>query len=265
MYTEKELEIEMFENTFGHKKRLYWMIDKLEQDNSILEVGCGTGIMITCPLLKLGFDIHGIDIDEESINYGKEIFSQNELDSNRLILDDIGHIRHKYDVIILSEVLEHIPKSEAEDFIVKIKKLMNKNSKLLITIPNGYGWFELESLIYFKLKIWNFFSLIKIPKIVDWVKKLIIRDEFTNNEVSTLSSSPHVRRFTLRTASEFLKDNGITVNSKEGSTLFAGPMSDLIITGFKPQMKINNFLGSKLINIASGFYIECILGDTETD
>ena len=257
MYIEKELKIEMFENTFGHKKRLYWMIDKLEQDASILEVGCGTGSMITCPLLKLGFDIHGIDIDEKSINYGKDILSQNGLDSDRLILNDIGQLERKYDVIILSEVLEHIPKSEADEFLGKIKKLMNKNSKLLITIPHGYGWFEFESLIYYRLRLWKFISLIRIPHIIFLVKKHIIKNQFINQKISTLSSSPHVRRFTLRNASKFLKDNGITVNSKEGSTLFAGPMSDLIITGFKPLMKVNNFLGSKLINIASGFYLEC--------
>ena len=49
------------ENVYGHRKRLGWLSKHLKPGDRIVEVGCGTGYMITLPLLASGYDITGIE------------------------------------------------------------------------------------------------------------------------------------------------------------------------------------------------------------
>ena len=47
-------EIDLEENAYGHRKRVEWIVAQLKKTDRIVELGCGTGIMITRTLCKLG-------------------------------------------------------------------------------------------------------------------------------------------------------------------------------------------------------------------
>src|SRR3989338_11002539 len=61
------------DNTYGTQKRLRFMQEKIErfQPKRVLDVGCGTGSMVTVPLARKYPHIQflGIDMDSESIRF----------------------------------------------------------------------------------------------------------------------------------------------------------------------------------------------------
>jgi hypothetical protein len=74
----------MKENIYGHAKRLPGMLSHLQKTNSIVEVSCGTGGRVCLPLAKHAYDIVGLALDEQSIQYGRGMFRGERLDPNAL-------------------------------------------------------------------------------------------------------------------------------------------------------------------------------------
>lgn len=105
-------------------------------DKSILDIGCGLGqTMIS--LTKLGYkNVSGIDVSAEAIDSAKK---------NNLKVQEISSIREyalnceqKYDLIIMSHVLEHLEKKEVIDTLKIIKSsLLDSGGKLLLVVPNA--------------------------------------------------------------------------------------------------------------------------------
>jgi len=246
------------ENSYGHLKRLSWIIRKLSPRATICEIGCGTGAMIVFPLVAKGFNAIGVDADDKSIQFGKEFFKKEGLPKVLYTLDEFAQRLDKFDVIIVSEVLEHIESEEYPAFFQQIKAKLKEGGQLIVTVPNGYGWFELESYLYFKKNIGKFLEKLKITYRIDHLKNLLLRKtDWVNTVPSTLCHSPHVQKFTHRSIQKLLKDHNFNISSITGSVLFAGPFSDLFFAGFNPILKLNNFLGSFLPILASGFYVDC--------
>ena len=96
------------ENIYGHSKRLEWIVANLEKDTDVIELGCGTGSMISIPLAVQGYQIIGIDTDDRSIAFGRELLRARGLSSSVLQQKDIREISMRPNVLIASEVLEHL-------------------------------------------------------------------------------------------------------------------------------------------------------------
>lgn len=116
------------------------------KDLRILEVGCGKG-GITFPLVSLGCKVRAFDIDETSVAYVRSQIVTNKI-KNLTVTVESGYTfddGNTYDIVIASEVFEHVlkPSMLAEN----ITKRMNEGSYLIVTIPNGYGPWELVNRI----------------------------------------------------------------------------------------------------------------------
>lgn len=132
-YKEKPLEY------LANKESSYWSIfysltNILHTNLSahILEVGSGLGYF-TYSLQKFGFvNTRGLDISSEAVNTAKTTFG------NYYVCDDIYQYaernKNKYDVIILTEVIEHI--EEPISFLKTLSSLLNSNGTILMTTPN---------------------------------------------------------------------------------------------------------------------------------
>jgi 2-polyprenyl-3-methyl-5-hydroxy-6-metoxy-1,4-benzoquinol methylase len=242
------------ESIYGSRNRLNWLTKFLTKKQKIIDLGCGTGSMITIPLISKGYDIIGIDLDKKSIEFGKNILRENNLDPDRLLCTDFLSTSIEPDIIILSEVLEHLSSSMLNEILTMAFKKLKPNGSLLITVPNGYGCFELESFLWNKLKLGKLLEKIFIVEAI-----IILKNKILGNTIelypSTLDSSPHVQRFTYKSIEEVLKQNNFTLIEKLGGSLISGPFSNLFFTGIKPVMKLNLFLGKIFSPIASDFYI----------
>ena len=96
------------ENIYGHVARVLWMRDHLRPTDHAVELGCGTGYMITLPLRSWGYDVVGVDLDEPSILYGRAVMREAGIDEEVLQCVDIADYARDITVLIASEVFEHM-------------------------------------------------------------------------------------------------------------------------------------------------------------
>jgi len=68
------------ENVYGHAKRLDWILAHLRPGDTVLDVGCGTGAMITIPLARRGVRVTGRDTDRASVTLGQGLARDAGLD-----------------------------------------------------------------------------------------------------------------------------------------------------------------------------------------
>lgn len=242
------------ETIYGTLNRLEWVKKFITKDQLLIDIGCGTGSMMTIPLILQGYSITGYDLDQKSIDYGKKLLCMNNIDENCLICCNVGTLKLQQDGIILSQVLEHLGDKELNDILTLSYSLLKPGGVLLITVPNGYGLFELESFLWNKVGIGKLLGFLKITNIIAKIKNLIF-GKLETEHPSSLDSSPHVQRFSYRSIEKKLKKHHFIIKHKQGGSFMSGPFSNLLFTGIKSVMKINLFLGRSLPFLASDFYI----------
>jgi SAM-dependent methyltransferase len=116
---------------------------------SLLEAGCGLG-GVTLPLASLGAEVTAFDIDEQAVRTVQAEARERGFKTltatcaSAYDFDDGA----SYDVIVLSELLEDLLRPE-----VAFRNLMRRarpGTFVVITIPNGYGPYELA----YRTKAW---------------------------------------------------------------------------------------------------------------
>ncbi len=218
----------------------------LKEDASyVLEVGCGAGGIIDYFRDK-GFQVKGIDLGEEYINYGKEKYG---LDLETATLADISNNK-KPDIIIYSHILEHILDVNKE--IELIKQFLKKNTLVYIEVPgikeihrnyeanilryfqNAHTFhFTLESLVNLMAK--HGFELVEGNQ---FVKSIFQYTGVTKNSVSDYTSVVNYLEqtekkrflypFTLRAIRENSKQTILTLLDKTGTRNFAKNLKEKI-------------------------------------
>lgn len=262
------------ENIYGHLKRLEWVRDNIKRGERVMEFGCGAGTMVTIPLIADGYDVIGLDRDERSIEYGRDVLRKYGFDPARLVCKDLNEMDEQFDVIIASEVFEHIRDPDLDSVLDLINRRLKPGGKLLVTVPNGFGWFELESFVFYRLGVGPF-----LVKVKGALRRLLGKappvpsapasDEPASGAeggsvvggyvvcpyVSTFDSSPHVQRFTRGSLRARLSGHGYQPQDIAGTVLFAGPFSEIAFTGVAPVMTFNKWLGNRMPALASGYMV----------
>ncbi len=116
------------------KYRLYLIKRVLRHKprGDFLEVGCGLGF-ITAQLQTMGFSGRGIDPSAKSIALAKQFHPRSSELFSRQDLDDAIRAGRTYHLIVMAEVLEHIPDDAAA--LDNIHRLLKPGSWLVLTVP----------------------------------------------------------------------------------------------------------------------------------
>jgi SAM-dependent methyltransferase len=243
------------ENVYGHLQRLLWIRDRLGPADRAIELGCGTGVMVTLPLRAWGYNVTGVDLDEASIDCGRAVFDGVGVDPRVISTSDLRDLEGDMDAVIATEVLEHLEDDELCSTLSLIHRKLRPGGRLLVTVPNGYGLFELESFLWFRCGLDRVYRRRRANMLIWAFRKRMFGDYVDSPYPSTMAHSPHKQRFTLSGIRRLLERNGFLVTEARGSVLIAGPLTNLLLTGWDGAMALNARLGERVSPVAAGFYL----------
>lgn len=131
-------------NRIADQKRvdfiLQWIKKKLPAGGDILDLGCGNGV-ITRAIGRLGYRVTGIDVSEKTISRAKAENTLQNVEFRAVSAEQLVSEPARYDVIVCSEVLEHL--DNPETVVAGIHWLLSADGLALVTVPNGRGPREL--------------------------------------------------------------------------------------------------------------------------
>ena len=117
----------------NYVKETEFLMNFINQDDKIIDIGCGTGIHASL-LQQKGFKIDGLDLNKEMLDIAKTrvnstLYLQNILDLN---------INKKYNVIIsMFAVLNHLKDTqELEKALINLKNILTDEGKIIIDLHN---------------------------------------------------------------------------------------------------------------------------------
>jgi 2-polyprenyl-3-methyl-5-hydroxy-6-metoxy-1,4-benzoquinol methylase len=134
---------------------LRFILTRLEQIefNSLLDVGCGEGRFL-CEVSKRfpGKKLVGVDLSPRALQYADVL--NPHIDFVCADITDADSIDEKFDVITAIETLEHLPPGEVPDFVRGLRRLLNDDGAVIMSVPSQnldlnrkhYQHFNLDSL-----------------------------------------------------------------------------------------------------------------------
>ncbi len=175
----------------GIKKALaysqYNYLKKKLKKGKLLEIGSGQGYILEI-FEKNGFEVSGIEpsktnveIINKKLKKGKckHGFLENEID-----------LETKFDIIIMSHVLEHM--IDSRKALEKLRRVLSNHGHLFIEVPNCSSNKYLEESIYTQPHI-HHFTKESIQKLVKSLDMKIVKVDTLNGEVNSLSE--HLKYF----------------------------------------------------------------------
>jgi SAM-dependent methyltransferase len=162
-------------------------------------------------------------------------------------IEDLVREGRRYDVVICSEVLEHI--ADPAPFLVRLHELTEPDGALIITTPNGYGAYEWLSSLQ------RMFQRVGIHQALRWTvwkgRRLLARargtavptrplEYLTSDEAPGFINieSGHVQFFGAARLEGLFTGAGFRVVSRRGRTLLCGPYVDVLFALFPSPARL---------------------------
>ncbi len=205
----------MTEDTYGIVKRLDFvatLISRL-QPSRVLDVGCGTGANLTALLAGRfpGIEFLGLDNDPASIAYAQR---QNAHRNARYALAGDAGAAGTFDLVIASEVIEHVEAPDA--FLDMLRTRVSSGGKVVLTLPNGYGPFELVSLVE------TIMHLSGVYGVLQRLKRSLAGTQARGGASPTLAVSPHINFFSYRVLRRLVSGHGFRILEYRARTFLCG-------------------------------------------
>lgn len=130
----------VYDKVFPYNENVLKFIENKTDKNSILvDLACGSG-NYDIELCKIGYKVHGIDLDESMIGSAIKKYEDENLN---FTCDDMTKIQKYHDknsvgtIICIGNSLVHLnSKKEIETFIAKCYEVLKPNGKLIVQIIN---------------------------------------------------------------------------------------------------------------------------------
>ncbi len=199
---------------------------------SALEIGCGCGD-VSIPIAMQGYKIVGIEIEASRVMQCKKVVSELALaqtmkvfrgDAEKLVAS-VG-ASSKFDIIIASEVIEHVP--HPERVFSGIKKLLKDDGMLILTIPNGIGPYSL---------------------MID-----VFRNKFLYPWLKLVGKSEHLHQFSMGRLVNLLQSFGFQIEKVQNGSFLGFIFKRIPIIGTRLEQYDTQFAAKIPAWMASGWY-----------
>jgi SAM-dependent methyltransferase len=220
------------ENLWGYGKRFRFVDDSIQREFPgrprreirVLDIGCGNGSQLAIPLANIGYQVTGVDPHCASIERGRILAPAVEF-----LHGVVGDFALScFDCVILSEVLEHL--DEPETLLATAATHLGKSGILIVTVPNGYGEFELDRRVY---------RTLRIDRLVGWLWSKLKRDGCSEILAGSEDESPHVQRFTISGIRKMFARNNLRLVEARGTSLASGPFVSHLLGRFNVYIRLN--------------------------
>jgi 2-polyprenyl-3-methyl-5-hydroxy-6-metoxy-1,4-benzoquinol methylase len=253
------------ETAYGVVKRLRYFVGHIEAERKrlglgrgeirILDIGCGTGTYVSIPLALMGYNVVGMDTDAASIERARlnaEAAGTARVDLRLTRLEELC-VPLPFNVAICSEVLEH--QEHPETMLQGIRSVLTSDGLALFTVPNGYGYFELESRVVRRfpglltgadqlerrlIRRWGSAALIE-RHLEEYGGQDPDRDRRRRlMEQSSLSADQkHFQEFTPSSIRRLIGSQGLTILSFRNNTVWAGNALNALIRSLDQVLFLN--------------------------
>lgn len=235
------------ENLWGYGKRLSFVDGAMQRefagrkrcDLRILDVGCGNGSQLAIPLADAGYQVTAVDPHEPSIRHGRRLTSAVRFFQG--VVSDLPP--SKFDCVIISEVLEHL--EVPEQLLSTALPYLAESGILIITVPNGYGEFELDRRSY---------QALHVEKLVAWLCTVLKTDQTREPLAGSDEESPHVQRFTLSRLRKMFAQSNLLLIDARGTSLLSGPFILHLLGRSETFIRLNAAMADRFpLSLAAGW------------
>ncbi|HEX8708086.1 MAG TPA: methyltransferase domain-containing protein [Pyrinomonadaceae bacterium] len=236
------------ENLWAYGKRLRFVRQAIEdvfpgwdaRALRVLDVGCGNGTQLALALARLGFNVTGIDLDARSVEHARALALG--LPRARFLCRDVEELEGlSFEVVILSEVLEHV--AEPRALLGSSVGRLSAGGLLIVTVPNGYGEFELDSQL---------FRVLRLQRLVDVLARHRQGDAVAGTDNH---ASGHVQFFTRGRLQRLFAECSLRVLRAGAGSLLAGPLVGHTLARSSRFIRWNARASDRLpLVLASGWY-----------
>lgn len=119
---------------------------EVEGKKEILEIWPGMGEFVDYINTRNEAEISIIDNDSSVIEYCTKKYKVKESFSIKTSISEIEKNLKEYDLIFMSQILEHVPKEEQTNLIKILYKHLKKNWTIIITVPNAGNFLTLTEI-----------------------------------------------------------------------------------------------------------------------
>jgi SAM-dependent methyltransferase len=235
------------ENLWGYGKRLRFVENAMQRqfparerhELSVLDIGCGNGSQLAIPLAVGGYQVTAVDPHHRSIERGRTLAP-----GVRFYAGAVGDIPFsKFDCVIISEVLEHL--DEPEELLGMALPYLAESGILIITVPNGYGEFELDRWTY---------QALHVDKLAAWLRSQFSNNKHEKDVAGSDDESPHIQRFTVSRLSKMFDRNNLVLVEARGTSLASGPFVAHLWGKSETFIRMNAAITDRLpLSLAAGW------------
>lgn len=164
----------VFRDQFKSEKYLAKLVNVLQPNANILDIGCGAGKPIDSYLISKGMKVKGIDISEAQIALAKEFVPEAEYEIKDM--SELNDGEYHIDAVVSFYAIFHTPRERHFDLLTKIRTFLNPEGYLLITM-GADDWEGKEENFCGAEMFWSHYGAIENKHIVERAGFKIIESE----------------------------------------------------------------------------------------
>ncbi|MEX2059962.1 MAG: class I SAM-dependent methyltransferase [Nitrosopumilaceae archaeon] len=149
-------------STPGENTHVIFHSRHLLKNKTVLDLGCGAG-RLSLYASKYAKSVTGIDYIDSAVDYAKNFANLCNIKNVEFFTGDNDQfLERKYDVILISEVLQHV--NNPLKILQRCKKLLNKNGWVIVSVPSfnnfrGTVWLTLQNLFKLPMSLTDAFQI----------------------------------------------------------------------------------------------------------